>query len=109
MTVAELLRRISSAELSEWAAYYALEPFGEERADLRSGIVAATVANASRSEKQQPYSPADFMPQFDAERVEEAEEPEEPEDPQAWRKLLQRVEAMNVAFGGRDERRRGDN
>jgi hypothetical protein len=32
-------------ELAEWAAYYQCEPFGEERADLRAGIVASVIAN----------------------------------------------------------------
>ena len=49
MTVAELLSRTTSRELSEWMVYYELEPFGEERADLRAGIVASTVANVNRA------------------------------------------------------------
>lgn len=101
MTVAEMLQRISSAEITEWAAYYMLEPFGEDRADLRSGIIASTVANVNRAEKQEPYTPHDFMPKFD-----EQEEPpeDEPEDTEQWRELLHRVEAINMAFGGRDVR-----
>ena len=44
MTVAEMLGRISSTELSEWMAYYSLEPFGEERADLRNAILSSVCA-----------------------------------------------------------------
>jgi hypothetical protein len=62
MTVAELENRLSFRELIEWAAYYRIEPWGEERADLRSGVVAATVANANRGKKQKPFTPTDFMP-----------------------------------------------
>ncbi len=45
-------------------AYYELDPWGEERADLRSGIVSAVIANVHRDAKKQPkpYQPTDFMP-----------------------------------------------
>lgn len=68
MTVDELLARVSSRELSEWIAYSNLEPWGEKRADLRAGIVASTVANTARDRKKRgkPFSPAEFMPDFDA-------------------------------------------
>ena len=62
MTVAELENRMTYREFIEWAAYYHIEPWGEERADLRSGVVAATVANANRGKAQKPFAPADFMP-----------------------------------------------
>jgi hypothetical protein len=113
MTVAEMLTRVSSCELTEWAAFYALEPFGEERADLRAGIISATVANVNRGEKQEPLAAADFMPKFDREVDEEMADEEAasddeseavPEDPEAWREMLKRVEAMNAAFGGYDLR-----
>lgn len=67
MTVRELLARVDSRELSEWMAYYRLEPWGTQVEDLRTGIVSATVANANRDPKKQrkPYSPKDFMPQWD--------------------------------------------
>jgi len=64
MTVAELSERMDSRELSEWMAYNNLEPFGEERADARSGIVAATIANVHRGKNTRPYEPKDFMPKF---------------------------------------------
>ena len=44
-------------------AYYSLEPFGEERADLRSGIVAAVTANVWRG-KGRAAQPKDFMRDF---------------------------------------------
>jgi len=45
-------------------AYASLEPFGEERADVRAGIIAAVIANANRDRKKrpEPFTPADFMP-----------------------------------------------
>lgn len=67
MTVAELLARVSSRELSEWMAYSQVEPWGEERADLRAGIVASTVANTARNAKKRhkPFKPEEFMPTFE--------------------------------------------
>jgi len=44
MTVAELGRRMSSEEVSEWRAYEAMEPFGERRADYRAASVCQVVA-----------------------------------------------------------------
>lgn len=66
-SVAWGLAHISARELAEWEAYYRLEPFGEERADLRAGIIAATEANAHRDAKKhrKAYEPGDFMPRFD--------------------------------------------
>jgi hypothetical protein len=61
MTVARMLAEISSAELTEWQAYYDLEPFGDMRGDLRAGIVASTIANVMGDPKK-PMSPSDFMP-----------------------------------------------
>lgn len=65
MTVRELLSKIGSDELAEWAAFYQIEPFGDYRADVRSGIIASTFANANRSSKTQPFKIEDFMPYLD--------------------------------------------
>jgi hypothetical protein len=53
-------------------AYYSLEPFGDSRADLRTGIVASLIANIHRGKDQKPYKPEDFMPRI-AEPEDEAE------------------------------------
>jgi hypothetical protein len=60
-TVADLLAGISSAELTEWEAYYQLEPFGELRGDLRAGIVASAIVNVM-AELKTPLTPIAFMP-----------------------------------------------
>ena len=49
--------------LTEWLAFFRRNPFGEERADLRAGIIASAVANAFRG-KGRAARPADFMPRF---------------------------------------------
>lgn len=66
MTVKELLCRIDSRELTEWQVYANLEPFGEERADLRMATLAALLAeiNRDRTRNKKPFTPEDFMPRF---------------------------------------------
>ena len=64
MTVRELLSRLTSKELSEWMAWYNVEPFGEARADLRSAIVACVVHNINCTKKSQMKKVNDFMPKF---------------------------------------------
>jgi len=49
----------------EWIAFHSLEPWGEERADLRAAIVASTIANVNRAKGQPAFKVADFMPEFD--------------------------------------------
>lgn len=96
MTVQELLARITSRELSEWWAFFQLEPFGEERADVRAAIVASTMANTARDPKRRrrPFQPSDFMPKFER-KVKKR---------QTWEEQLRIVEMFNVAFGGEDLR-----
>jgi len=64
MTVRELLARIDSHELSEWIAFFQLEPFGTEASYIGHAITAATVANVSRGKRHKAYKPDDFMPKF---------------------------------------------
>lgn len=65
-SVRELLSRMTSRDVAEWKAYFSIEPFGEERADLRMGILASLIANVNRDKKRksEPFVPADFMPGF---------------------------------------------
>jgi hypothetical protein len=60
--VQQLLDELSSSELTDWMAFDSLEPFGDQRADLRSGIVAATVANHAMNRPKKAARPVDFMP-----------------------------------------------
>jgi hypothetical protein len=90
MSPGEVLDKHSSRELSEWAAYLQIEPQGEERADLRAGIVASTIANANRKKGTKAFKPSDFMPKFDKE-----EQTQTPEQQKAA------AEALALAFGGK--------
>jgi hypothetical protein len=62
MTVAEMLSRVSSHELTEWMAYEKLTgPLDVRlRGDVSAGIVAATVANSQGAKKK--LKPGDFIP-----------------------------------------------
>lgn len=55
---------MSSIEFTYWQAFNRIDPFGEDRADLRTGIVAATVANCHRSRDSDPFAAKDFMWQY---------------------------------------------
>lgn len=75
----------------EWLAYYRQEPFGEERADVRMGMLAAHMANMWAREKgDPPYDWRDFVPRYGG-------EPEADEDPE---RLLKKAAAINALMGG---------
>ena len=63
-TVQELGETMAAQEFGYWQAEYQREPWGDFRADLGAGLVAATLANVNRDTKvrPQPYSALDFMP-----------------------------------------------
>lgn len=51
------------SELGYLLALWRIDPWGEQRADLRAGIVASTLANVHRDPKRTPpYKAAQFMP-----------------------------------------------
>lgn len=52
---------MSGVELQEWLAFDRISPIGDDRDDLRAGIIASTVANAHRS-RGKAFRPQDFMP-----------------------------------------------
>lgn len=64
MTVAEMMDRMSGREFREWMAYSSIEPFGEERADLRQAMTTSAVHNSVQAQSEHPKwtKPADFMP-----------------------------------------------
>lgn len=90
MTVSELLGRISSVELSEWMAFFQMEPFGAEIDLLGHTITSATVANAHKPKGHRAYKPSDFMPELD-------------KPPQTVEEMIQFATMMTAAFKGRME------
>ena len=82
-----MLSEITSRQFAEWLAYSRLEPWGEDRDDLRTGIVASVIANSNRGKGKKPYKPQDFMPDF------------EPEDEAA---AIERIrESLRKSLGGK--------
>lgn len=73
---------------NEWLAYYEVEPFGEERADLRSAIIASTMANMWRGKKSRRFKIQQFMPNFEKPKPLDGE------------LLLQKLRAATLALGG---------
>lgn len=90
MPVGELLSRISSRELSEWMAYFEIEPFGADAYYLGHAIVAKTVADSNRKKGSKPYKVEDFMPKF--------------EKPKSVDQAIQFAQMMTLAMGGEDMR-----
>lgn len=86
---------IDSRLFAEYMAYYRIEPWGEERGDLRSAQIAQTIANANRDPKvqPQPFTLDDFLLRFD----------EKPA--RNWKDLMKTVQQLNAAHGGTDRRK----
>lgn len=51
--------------MTDWLAFEQVEPFGTPVEDLRSGVIAATIANVHRAKNSRPFSPSDFVPRWD--------------------------------------------
>ena len=61
MTVERLLNEMSAEEFEGWMQFFALEPWGYDVDNLRTGIVAAQVHNSSGHAKR-AARPRDFFP-----------------------------------------------
>ena len=59
--MAELEVSLGSAELSEWIAFYELEPFGPRRDNYHAGMISSVLANIHRAKGAKAISPSDFM------------------------------------------------
>lgn len=58
-----MLHEMSWTQFVMWQRYYSLEPFGEERDDLRAGVIASTMANIHRDRDKHPeaFQAAEFV------------------------------------------------
>jgi hypothetical protein len=91
MPVGELLERVSSEELTEWAAYERLHgTLGSARSDVLVAHQMALLANVNRDTKKRsrPYTAKDFMPEWS------------PKQPQSWQDMKAMARALTKAFGG---------
>lgn len=57
-----MLKHLNSRQISDWMIYFELEPFDEQRADLRAAMLASLTANMNRKSGTPPFSELDFMP-----------------------------------------------
>jgi hypothetical protein len=88
-----MLATTSSRELSEYMAYDRLSPIGDERADLRSALIATVLANVNRDpKKQRAFKLDDFLLRFEEKPAQTADE------------MLRIAEVITAAFGGVDKR-----
>ena len=64
-------------------------------------MIAALLANIHRDDKKrpQPFMPEDFFPRLTADAP-------KPVERQSWQQMLATVEMLNVAFGGKDLRKK---
>ena len=81
-----MLSEITSAQFAEWLAYSRIEPWGEERDDLRTGILASMIENIFRDKGKKPAKPSDFILNF------------EPEDEQT--RVQRMIESVRRSLGG---------
>ncbi len=59
--VHEIERELNGVQLAEYMAYDQIEPFGEQRADMRSASVCVTLANINRGKGKRAFKLGDFM------------------------------------------------
>jgi len=88
-----LARHLTSSQLTEWQAYYVLEPFGHDAEWSRTGTVAAVIASVFRKKGRSPYKPTDFMPAPKLTKVQKAK---------------QVVDGLLEFFGGVAKKKDGD-
>ena len=102
-TVAELLERIDSRELTEWMAYARLEPFGPLAVNLNAGKFLSTYINCHLGKDAKQVSAEDVaLGDF---RTEEITEGEEEGHVQTLEEQKQMVLAIARAFGAKDNRK----
>lgn len=79
-----------------WQQYNEVEPFGEDRADLRAAIIAWTMATVMTDKKhRRKLTLESFMPTFKQPR----RTPQQAAEQEA-EKLLAKVKAINAMLGG---------
>ncbi len=92
-----MMREMGSGEFAEWIAYNELDPIGEYRADLRMGIIAATIANTGFGRPDPPSKVTDFIPDFLGSDADEAEA----EAAERAENMRKRFEMIRLMTGGK--------
>jgi hypothetical protein len=55
-----MLSEMSSRTLTEWMAYYSIEPWGDELVDMHLANVTSILANQNRAKNSKAMKPDDF-------------------------------------------------
>lgn len=90
-----MLSGLTARKIIDWIAYSRIEPFGEERGDVRIAQLCCLVANALRPKGRPPARLEQFMPFRHVER-----------QPLDWRVMKANMRAQAEAHNARQARRR---
>lgn len=91
MTHRELRARMDSYELMEWGALFAIEPWGDVRADLRAALIARTIVSVFGAKNAKL---TDFLLNFDR----------KPDTPKTPEESVDYIAELNKQLGGLDLR-----
>lgn len=78
---------MDAEEFSWWLAYYEMQPFGDDREDLRAAVQTSTLANIHRKKGAKPIKPEDVFSNLKRHRREQTSE-EMKAACMAWNSLL---------------------
>lgn len=59
-----MLEELSSGQITEWMAFYQLEPWGYETEMMGHGITASRIDNLFRKEDELEPQPSDYIPKL---------------------------------------------
>jgi hypothetical protein len=62
-------RALPASELAEWEAYFALEPWGEDRQDLRFGTLISYMVGMMMPDGKKPPDPMSIFPDYSGDRA----------------------------------------
>ncbi len=60
-----LIDMLTSKQLADWMAYASIETFGDQRADLRSAIMAKAMVDRWLGKHERPKNVTDYLPHYE--------------------------------------------
>ena len=85
------MRGLTAKEFRGWEMYYELEPFGEERADVRAASIVQMLYNVNRGSKQKAITLKECLLKWG--------EQDEPKKQQTWQEQLAIMKMLAAAYG----------
>lgn len=94
-----MLRSITATQLAEWRAYAMLEPFDEERADIRAAQITWAIVNVNRDTRRhpRPLPLSDFVLRFD-------EDATAPRRQRTWQELKALGQLASAMYASENQR-----